>query len=149
MSGNLIYIAATVIASLAAVGSFYYGRRQSSSSDKDEARNEAIDLANIRGSIVAELRRRLDAIEDEQLNERDTCAQKIDELHNTIQIVREEHAESVRMLAVTMRGALVKVLSHLESEPPESDEAIAFLRDALSQEAPPAPSPWRVRRRTT
>jgi len=146
MSLNTIYVLATIMGAIAALGTVLYLRRQTTATEKDEVRDEAMDLARLRGDIVTELRRRLDAIEQEQLDERSTCARKIEELHKTIELVREEASEAQRMLMVGLRGVLVKVLSHLETEPSETDEAIHYLRDALSQEAPPAPSPWRNRR---
>lgn len=145
MTSNAIYIAATVVAALVAAGAFVYARRSTRTAEADTARDEAVDLAKIRGELNKELRERLDRLETEYVKDRDTADKKIEDLRNTIDLVREESAESQRLFVVGMRGVLVKVLSHLESEPPETDEAIQYLRETLSQEAPPAPSPFRRR----
>jgi len=115
---------------------------------QDDARSEAVALADTRGKRITDLSERLNALEQAQEQERHDCAEKINQLRATIDTVREEAAENQRMLMVGLRGVLMKVLSHLEVDPPEVPEAIEFLRDALQDDAPP--SLWRrtTRRRT-
>lgn len=146
MSSSDLYIAATVFAALIAAAALLFARRSAQAAEADTARDEAVDLADIRGKMNDELRARLDQLEKDAVEDRDAAARKVEELRQTIDLVREESAESQRLFVVGMRGVLVKVLNHLETEPPETDEAIRYLRDTLSQEAPPPPSPFRLRR---
>lgn len=139
---------AFAIAVVALAASIWQGRstrRQADVAETDEAREEALSLARIRGETIDDLKKSVEEIKREQEEERGICAQKIDDLRKTIDHVREESAETQRMLVVGLRGILVKVLGHLENEPPEVDEAVEYLRDALDGEAPPR-SPLRRRR---
>lgn len=120
--------------------------KEADATDKDANWTEAIGLADIRAQRITDLQERLSAIETAQEAERKDCSEKIDQLRATVELVREEAAETQRMLAVGLRGVLVKVLGHLEIEPPEIREAIEFLRETLDTEAPT--SLWRRGRRT-
>lgn len=144
-------VGALVIAALGLTVSFalfLVTRRQTASVESDEARDEAMDLADIRGKVIEDLRRRQDELERAQAEERVACDEKIDQLRKAVELAREEAAENQRLLLVGLRGALTKVLGHLELDPPETEEAIQFLRDCLDTEAPPSLGYPHRRRRT-
>jgi hypothetical protein len=112
-------------------------RRQTRSGERSDARQEAIELADVRGHVIEDLEGRLDELEREQQHERDDHSKKIHLLEQVIEHVRKEAAEAQRMLVIGFRGAAIKLLGHLEANPAEVDEAVEYLRDMLNGEAPP------------
>jgi len=112
-------------------------RRQTRSGERSDARQEAIELADVRGQVIEDLEGRLDEVEREQERERREHSKKIELLEKVIEHVRTEASEAQRMLVVGFRGAAIKLLGHLESDPAEVDEAVEYLRDMLNGEAPP------------
>lgn len=134
MNVSLIVGVAALIISLALV---FYTRRQTRAGERSEARQEAIELAEVRGKVIEDLEGRLDELEREQERERRDHAEKIRLLENVIEHVRAEAAEAQRMLVIGFRGATIKLLGHLEADPAEVDEAIDYLRDMLNGDAPP------------
>jgi C4-dicarboxylate-specific signal transduction histidine kinase len=134
MSLSIAIAAAALLVSLALV---LYTRRQTRAVEGSDARQEAIELADVRGQVIQDLENRLGDLEREQQRERDEHANKIELLEKVISHVRTEAAEAQRMLVVGFRGAAIKLLGHLEADPAEVDEAVDYLRDMLNGEAPP------------
>ena len=115
-------------------------RRQTRSGERTDARQEAIELAEVRGHVIEDLEGRLDELEREQERERREHSKKIELLEKVIEHVRTEASEAQRMLVVGFRGAAIKLLGHLEADPAEVDQAVDYLRDMLNGEAPPPPA---------
>ena len=134
------------MALLVSVAAVLYSRRQTQTSERSDAREEAIELADIRGKVINDLEERLDNVEREQEREREEHSKKIRLLEQVIEHVRTEAAEAQRMLVVGFRGVAVKVLGHLEADPPEVDKAVEYLRDMLATDGPDAPPSLRRRR---
>lgn len=126
----------------------YFLFRQIRRQDKDSARDEAIDLAEVRGKVIDDLEGRLDGLERKLDDERREHEKKVETLEQVIEHVRSESAETLRLLMVGMRGVMIKLLDHLESDPAEVDKAIDYLRESLNVDAPPLPAQPRRRRRT-
>lgn len=121
-----------------------YSRRSTRASERTDARMEAETLADVRGKVIADLEERLGNIEKQQAREREDHANKIALIEKVLDHVRNEAAETQRLLVVGFRGAAIKILGHLEVDPPEVEQAIDYLRDMLNGDAPP---PLRRRRR--
>jgi hypothetical protein len=131
---------------LVAVGTLLFLRRQTQIGARDDAREEALDLAKVRAQVITDLKKKVDDVVYENKREQEKYAEKIEMLEKVIEHVRTESAETQRLLAVGFRGALIKVLEHLEADPQETERAIEFLRDALNGDAPPPPGRLRRRR---
>ena len=132
--------AAVVIALLGVLVAFGVGtisnrnqRKQTDLDRHDEARTEAMNLAEIRASTILTLREDLDKLQKEQLDERQACERSITELRDTIGRVGTEAADAQRLLLGGMRNVLAQALVHLEQEPPDVDQAISFLREMLAK----------------
>lgn len=142
MDGLWIAVAALVVS---VVGAFY-NRRQARTNEHSDARTEARDLADIRGQVIDDLEARFEELESDLKREREQHAEKIELLEKVIAEIRREAAEAQRILLVGFRGTLLKLLGHLETDPPEVDHAIDYLREMLNDETNP---PSRRRRRAS
>lgn len=135
----------TVVAVAALLVSFatlLYLRRQTRSGERSEAREEAIELAEVRGRVIEDLEGRIAKLEREQEREREDHQKEINLLKQVIEHVRREAAETQRLLTVGFRGVTLKVLGHLEADPAEVEAAVSYLRDMLNGDEPP-PQPMR------
>ena len=137
-------VAAALVVSIIAV---VYSRRSTKTTERTDARMEAETLADVRGKVIRDLESRLANVEKQQEREREDHASKIELIQKVLDHVRKEAAETQRLLVVGFRGASLKILCHLEAEPPEVEQAIDYLRDMLNGEAPPPPPSFSLRRR--
>lgn len=141
-----ISVGVSIAALLISFTMVLFQRRQTHDTERSDAREEALELADIRGKVIEDLEDRIGKLEREQEREREEHEEKIKLLHQVIEHVRKEAAEAQRMLVVGFRGVAIKVLGHLEAEPAEVDHAVEYLRDMLNTDDPHPPTPLRRRR---
>jgi hypothetical protein len=115
----------------AAVGSFlgylYFMRR----SEAHAARDEALALAETRGEVIVDLRRRV-ATSERRVRELETALQ-------SAEAEAREHAYRMqRFYATSLSELLRDVQTDLESQPPDVQRALARVRDLLDGERPAA-----------
>lgn len=142
-SSQTILVVATVAASVVAAAALWYTRQQSRLGKRDDARDEAMQLAEVRASTILALREDIDQLRKDQDEERETCARNIEDLRQTIARVGTEAADSQRLLLSGLRQVLTSTLGYLEAVPPDVDRAVDFLRETLTDPAKPAPPPRR------
>ena len=126
--------AATIIAAAsaaAAVGSFFAYLHFSARSEAHAARDEALALAETRRETIADLRRRLEALE-QQLNET-TAA-----LGRSEADARENAYRMQRFYASSLAELLRDVRSDLEASPPNVERPLARIRRLLDDGERPA-----------
>jgi predicted transcriptional regulator len=137
--------AATAIAAAsaaAAVATFfaylYFARR----SDAHAAREEALALAETRGEVIVDLRRRLATLERQLRETKTNCRNRVRELEGAVdRMEAEAHEQAYRMqrfYAASLADLLRDVQANLERQPPDLERALARIRDVLDGERPAA-----------
>ena len=99
---------------------------------RDVAREEAIDLAEVRGKAINDLHEEVARLRQEVEAERTAHAEAVSRLQRALDLSREQALETQQMLAHGMRGLLIYLLGELERDPPRVDVAIQRLREALA-----------------
>jgi Skp family chaperone for outer membrane proteins len=137
--------AATAIAAAsaaAAVGTFFTYLYFVHRSEAHAAREEAMDLAETRGAVIDDLRRRLRVLE-RQLDETTRASEtRQRELETALQKTEAEAHENAyriqRFYATSLADLLRNVQADLEREPPNVENALARVRHLLDGERPAA-----------
>jgi hypothetical protein len=128
--------AATAVATFFAY--LYFGRR----SEVHAAREEALALAETRGEVIVDLRRRLDTVEQRLSETTAEYENRVGELESALQrteVEAREHAYRMhRFYATSLSGLLHEVQIDLEKKPPNLDGALARIRELLDGERPAA-----------
>lgn len=127
-----------VVAAIAGITALVYSRRQNGISVRDDARDEALQLAEVRRQTIVDLNARVDGFRGEiaRMEKRHseqvaTMESQIASLQRNMQQLREESAEAQRTMAVTVRLSLRNMQTYLEAEPPDVNSALRDLRDML------------------
>lgn len=115
------------------------GRSQEARETRDVAREEALDLAEVRGKAISDLHTEVGQLRTEVRQERDSHLAAIAELQAALDLSREQALETLQMLAHGMRGLLVWILGELEHEPPRVDVVARRIREALADTDPHPP----------
>jgi hypothetical protein len=137
--------AATAIAAAsaaAAVGTFlaylYFARR----SEAHAAREEALALAETRGEVIVDLRKRLVALERRLRKTTAECEKRVRELETSLETMEAEAREHAyrmqRFYATSLSDLLRDVQADLEHKPPKLEGALARIRELLDGERPAA-----------
>lgn len=117
---------------------------QDAHATRDVAREEAMELADVRGKAMGDLHREVAALRTEVAQERDAHLEAVGRLQAALDLSRDQALETQQMLAHGMRGLLVWLLSELEQEPPRVDKAVKRIREALADSDPRPPGQRRV-----
>jgi Skp family chaperone for outer membrane proteins len=126
--------AATIIAAAsaaAAVGSFFAYLHFSARSEAHAARDEALALAETRRETIADLRRRLETLEQQ-------LAETAAALHRSEADARENAYRMQRFYASSLAELLRGVRSDLEASPPNVERPLARIRRLLDDGERPA-----------
>jgi hypothetical protein len=137
--------AATTIAAASAaavVATFfayvYFARR----SEAHAARDEAMALAETRGEVIVDLRRRLRLLERLLRDTTEALERRVRELEATLQTTEAEARDQAyrmhRFYAASLSEVLHGVQRDLEQDPPKVENALARVRQLLDGERPAA-----------
>jgi len=126
----------------AAVATFfaylYFARR----SEAHAAREEALALAETRGEVIVDLRRRLETVEQRLRETRLEYENRVGELEGALQkaeLEAREHAYRMhRFYATSLSDLLRDVQTDLKQQPPNVEGALGRIRDVLDGERPAA-----------
>jgi len=106
---------------------------------RDMAREEAIDLVQVRGEAISEMRRELSELKERYDRERDEQLATIAALQRTIDLTREQAFETLQMYAHGQRALLATILGDLERDPPNISRAVSRIHSALNDQNPRFP----------
>jgi hypothetical protein len=140
-------VAATTIAIAAAsaaatVGTFFAYLYFVHRSEAHAARDEAMALAETRGEVIVDLRRRLRLLERLLRDTTEALERRVRELEATLQKTEAEAREQAyriqRFYAASLSELLRTVEADLEQEPPNVEKALSRVRQVLDGERPAA-----------
>jgi hypothetical protein len=145
MYAPLAVTTATLIAAVSAagtVGAFlayvYFLRR----SGVENAREEALALAETRGAIIADLQAQLKSVQRERERAERAYKARIKELEGELLAANAESREQAyqmqRFYFAAFADLLAGVRSDLEAVPPNVDAALTRIRELLANERPAA-----------
>jgi hypothetical protein len=142
MSALVTTVIAAVSAS-AAVGTLvaylYFVRR----SEISTAREEALALAETRGEVIAELRVRVEGLEQRRKRMKADCDRRMNRLQRALEhdraAARERADQTQRLHAAALTELLEGLRADLEAVPPDHDAVLARIRQLLAR--PPAAVP--------
>jgi hypothetical protein len=123
-----IIAAASATAAVCSFLAYLYFMRRS---EAHAARDEALALAETRGEVIVDLRRRL-ATSEHRVRELETA------LQSTEKEAREHAYRMQRFYAKSLSDLLRDVQTDLECQPPDVKRALAKVRDLLDGERPAA-----------
>jgi hypothetical protein len=107
------------------------------------AREEALALAETRAEVIAELRVRLEALEQRHRRMKADCDKRIHKLQRALEHdraeAREQAYQTQRLYAALFADLLEGLRADLEAVPPDHDAALARIRQLLTR--PPAAVP--------
>jgi hypothetical protein len=121
------------------------GRREKAETEdrtfgrRDIAREEALDLAEVRGGAISELQRELAELKERYERERGEQLITIGGLQRTIDLMREQAFETLQVYAHGQRALLLTILGDLDRDPPNVAHAMKRIHDALSDPHPKFP----------
>jgi chromosome segregation ATPase len=138
---------AAVLGGVVGIVALAYSRRQTQATIRDDARDEAFQLAEVRRQTIVDLTSRVDALREHMIVTEKRYADQVAELEKryavdiadlkaTIKQIREEYADAQRTIAASVRLALRNVRADLEQEPPDVTSALHDLRDMLDGDQP-------------
>jgi hypothetical protein len=137
--------ASTVIAAAsaaAAVGTLFAYLHFARRSDAHAAREEALALAETRGEVIVDLRRRLAALEQRLRKTTVDSVNRLRELETLLQKAETEAREDAyrmqRFYAAALSDLLRDVQSDLENEPPNLERTLARIHELIDGERPAA-----------
>jgi hypothetical protein len=137
--------ASTVIAAAsaaAAVGTLFAYLHFARRSDAHAARDEALALAETRGEVIVDLRRRLAALERRLRKTTVDSVNRVRELETLLQKAETEAREDAyrmqRFYAAALSDLLRDVQSDLENEPPDLERTLARIHELIDGERPAA-----------
>ena len=142
---SLAVFASTVIAAAsaaAAVGTLFVYLHFARRSDAHAARDEALALAETRGEVIVDLRRRLAALERRLRKTTVDSVNRVRELETLLQNAETEAREDAyrmqRFYAAALSDLLRDVQSDLENEPPDLERTLARIHELIDGERPAA-----------
>jgi hypothetical protein len=138
-------VVAQVIAVLSAVAALasvclylYFGRR----SELSAAREEALALAETRRQVIADLKRRLNSLEQRHKRATVDCERRVGELQTALDKTeaqaREEAYRTQHFFSAALSDLLNDLRNDLEPMPPDVETALARIRKLLTDERPAA-----------
>jgi hypothetical protein len=137
--------ASTVIAAAsaaAAVGTLFAYLHFARRSDAHAARDEALALAETRGEVIVDLRRRLAALERRLRKTTVDSVNRVRELETLLQKAETEARDDAyrmqRFYAAALSDLLRDVQSDLENEPPDLERTLARIHELIDGERPAA-----------
>jgi hypothetical protein len=137
--------ASTVLAAAsaaAAVGTLFAYLHFARRSDAHAARDEALALAETRGEVIVDLRRRLAALERRLRKTTVDSVNRVRELETLLRQAETEAREDAyrmqRFYAAALSHLLRDVQSDLENEPPDLDRTLARIHELIDGERPAA-----------
>ena len=130
-----------VLAGLATIGSFlaylYFVQR----SKANDARDEALALAETRREVIADLRAQLATSEESRMRLKTQADRRIRELEKALEDARAEAREQAyqiqRLYAIGLADVLAGVRRDLEAVPADVERALRRIRELLAS-VPPA-----------
>jgi hypothetical protein len=130
-----------LLAGLATIGSFlsylYFVQR----SKANDARDEALALAETRREVIADLRAQLASSEESRMRLETQAERRIRELETALEDARAEAREQAyqtqRLYAIGLTDVLAGVRRDLEAVPADVERALRRIRELLAS-APPA-----------
>jgi hypothetical protein len=126
----------------AAVGTFFTYLYFVHRSDANAARDEAMALAETRGEVIVDLRRRLAALERQHRDTTRAFETRVRELETALQTTVEEAREQAyriqRFYAAALADIFGGVQADLEQDPPNVPSALERVRQLLDGERPAA-----------
>jgi hypothetical protein len=130
-----------VLAGLATIGSFlaylYFVQR----SKANDARDEALALAETRREVIADLRAQLASSEESRMRLENQAERRIRELETALKDARSEAREQAyqtqRLYAIGLADVLAGVRRDLEAVPADVERALRRIRELLAS-VPPA-----------
>ena len=136
--------AATIAAASAAatVGTFFAYLYFVQRSEAHAAREEAMALAETRGEVIVDLRRRLRLLERLLRETTEALERRVRELEATLQKTEAEAREQAyrmqRFYSASLSELLRTVQADLEQDPPNVEKALSRVRQLLDGERPAA-----------
>jgi hypothetical protein len=138
-SAGTTIAAASAAAAVATFFAYIYFARRS---EAHAARDEAMALANTRGEVIADLRRRLRLLERVLRDTTEALERRVRELEATLQKTETEARDQAyrmhRFYAASLSDVLHGVQGDLEQDPPKIENALARVRELLDGERPAA-----------
>jgi hypothetical protein len=135
-------IAIAAASAAATVGSFFAYLYFAHRSEAHAARDEAMALAETRGEVILDLRRRLRLLERLLRDTTEALERRVRELEATLQMKEVEAREQAYRIQVFYAASLSELLSavqaDLEEDPPNVEKALARVRQLLDGERPAA-----------
>jgi hypothetical protein len=130
-----------LLAGLGSIGSFlsylYFVQR----SKANDARDEALALAETRREVIADLRAQLASSEESRMRLERQAERRIRELETALEDARAEAREQAyqtqRLYAIGLTDVLAGVRRDLEAVPADVERALRRIRELLAR-APPA-----------
>jgi len=127
--------AASVAVAFAAFLAYVYGLRRA---DQTAARDEALALAETRGQMVAELRRRVTALERGQKQARTHYKRHLHELEEALEQTqreaREQAYQTQRLYVLAFGEVVGDIREELEKTPTDVEGALARIAELLADE---------------
>src|SRR5438128_1169183 len=131
-------IVTSVIAALSAFAGvasvflyLYFGRR----SEAAQAREEALALAETRRQVIADLRRRFEALEHRHKRSKVECERRVRDLQAALEKsqvqARDEAYRTQHFYSAALSDLLRDLRGDLEQSPPDADAALARIRKLL------------------
>jgi hypothetical protein len=135
-------IAIAAASAAATVGTFFAYLYFVHRSEAHAARDEAMALAETRGEVIADLRRRLRLLERVLRDTTEALERRVRELEATLQRTEAEAHEQAygiqRFYAASLSEFLRTVQADLEQDPPNVQKALWRVRQLLDGERPAA-----------
>ena len=138
-------IVTSVIAALSAFAGIasvflylYFGRRTQAA----QAREEALALAETRRQVIADLRRRFEALEHRHKRTKVECERRVRDLQAALEKsqvqARDEAYRTQHFYSAALSDLLNDLRGDLEQSPPDSEAALARIRKLLDDGERPA-----------
>jgi hypothetical protein len=138
-SASTTIAAASAAAAVATFFAYVYFARRL---EAHAARDEAMALAETRGEVIVDLRRRLRLLERLLRDTTEALERRVRELEATLQKTEAEARDQAyrmhRFYAASLSDVLHGVQEELEQDPPKVENALARLRQLLDGERPAA-----------
>jgi hypothetical protein len=138
-SASTTIAAASAAAAVATFFAYVYFARRL---EAHAARDEAMALAETRGEVIVDLRRRLRLLERLLTDTTEALERRVRELEATLQKTEAEARDQAyrmhRFYAASLSDVLHGVQGELEQDPPKVENALARLRQLLDGERPAA-----------
>jgi hypothetical protein len=141
-AGTAIAIAVAAASAAATVGTFFAYLYFVHRSEAHAARDEAMALAETRGEVIVDLRRRLRLLGRVLSDTTEALERRVSELEATLQQTEAEAREEAygmqRFYAASLSELLRTFQADLEQDPPNVERALLRVRQLLGGERPAA-----------